>query len=436
MPAGMADPSYSIPSPRDRYQRLGTKMALIMLALIAVTYVVNAMDRIVFSVVLDAVRHEYHFSLPQAGFQSTIYTLGLGIFGIPAGFLLDRFSRKANIVAGIAIYSVFTIITVFSIGFFDMAFYRAVSGVGEAMQNAAIFTACGAYFFRHRALALGVLNFAYGVGSFIGPRLGASLLSSTGSWRTPMYVFGVIGLIGAALVLVLVVKRFTEQVYERLEKRVDESYMPRGLLNRNTVLVGVAAIFGGVSSYGYLGLYPTFLLNQLHFSLADTGLAASMFGLGALMGIPAGALADRASQKWVTFYTLIALGIVGYCLFNVATTPGWQNVLSFLEGAAGSGFLYVNNYSLIQRSVRSELAGRASGLVVTCVYLPSALAGYLFGSLVNVFGWGSAATIQLALLLIIPIAAVVFIDTTKIIGPGRRVQSTGGATEERETETT
>jgi hypothetical protein len=46
-------------------------------------------------------------------------------------------------------------------------------------------------------------------------------------------------------------------------------------------------------------------------------------------------------------------------------SPFWQGAFSFLEGTVQSGFFYVNNYSLIQRSVRSNLTGRASGLFVT-----------------------------------------------------------------------
>jgi len=74
---------------------------------------------------------------------------------------------------GIVIYSAFTLLTAVSVGFGDMFVYRALSGVGESMQNAALFSAVGAYFFANRAMALGSLNFAYGLGGFLGPLLGA-----------------------------------------------------------------------------------------------------------------------------------------------------------------------------------------------------------------------------------------------------------------------
>jgi MFS family permease len=284
----------------------------------------------------------------------------------------------------------------------------------------------GAYFSGSRTMAFGVLNAAYGIGSFIGPRWGASLLAGSGSWRHPLYVYGIIGLVGALVMLLLVSKRFSERAAETTSMGIGaERHIPDHLINRNTIAVALASIFGGIAGYRYLGLYPTFLRSELHFSLEATGAAASMFGAGALMGLVCGYLADRVDQKWLTIITLLAQGIVGYALFNVATTPGWQNVLSFLEGTAFSGFLYVNNYSLMQRSVRSDMTGRASGLVVTCVYLPAALSGYLFAELVSRLGWGGAALVQMSLLLVIPLVAMLFFDVSKTSCPTRRPRAIG-----------
>lgn len=255
---------------------------------------------------------------------------------------------------------------------------------------------------------------AYGLGAFIGPRWGAHLLAQSGSWRLPLYVYGLVGLAGAVVLLLAAPKRFTEKDAQEARISIDaERHIPEGLINRNTVLVGLASIGGGIAGYGYLGLYPTFLRTDLHFSVEAAGAAASMYGAGALMGLLCGYLADRVNQKRLTILTLVALGVVGYSLFNVATTPLWQSILSFLEGTAFSGFLYVNNYSLMQRSVRSALTGRASGLVVTCVYLPAALSGYLFAEFVALLGWGHAALAQMSLLLIAPTIAMLSFDLKK-----------------------
>ena len=397
------------------YDRTTLSVAVLMLILVAASYVINAMDRQVFSVVLPPIREDFSFSLAQGGFLSTIFTLGIGLAGVPSGYLLDRYPRKVVMLIGIAIYSVFTILTALALGFLDMSLYRAITGIGESMQNAALFSAVGAYFYSRRAMALGTLNFAYGLGSFFGPLFGGVMLQSTGSWKLPFYVYGVLGLVFIGIIGFFVTRRFTEQEEPPsvTAASVDER-MPERLLNRNLIIGIITAAIVGTSMYGYLGLYPSFLQEELGFTPTQAGFALSMFGLGALMGIPAGYLGDRFPQRWVIIGALVGAIVTGYVLFNLITTPLQHNVLSFLEGMFASGFLFVNVYSLMQRSVKTTIIGRASGAFITSLYVPSALAGYLFAFLVGRFDWGGAAIVQLVLIPLIGIVAMLFLDPSRI----------------------
>ena len=396
-------------------------LALMGLTILACSYVVNAMDRQVFSILLPGIRAEYGFSLSGGGLLATIFTLGIGLAGIPTGYLLDRLSRKLVIIIGIAIYSLFTILTAFATGFGDMLAYRALSGIGEAMQNGALFAAVGAYFFANRSMALGTLNFAYGIGGFLGPLLGARIASNS-SWRGPLWTFGVIGLVFVVIVAVLIRKSFTEQRELAIPAgpQLPVDHVPARLCNRNTVLLSLAAVAVGISMYGYIGLYPTYLVSQLHLSSGQASVAASMFGLGALLGIPAGWLGDRLDPRKVMIVALLVGCVVGYLLFNGPTTEGSQCVLSFAEGAVASGFLFVNIYSAMQRSVRPRMVGRVSGLYVAAFYIPAAFAGYLFSALVGASGWGGAGVWQLVALPLIGLAALLFVDIGQMSTACRR----------------
>jgi len=401
-------------SERAGLARLPVGVALITFAVLGVSYIVNAADRQVFPVLLPAIRNEYGFSLGEGGLLSTIFTLGIGLAGVPGAYLLNRFSRRFVIVLGIAIFSVFTALTAVSVGLVDMFAYRALSGVGEAIQNAALFAAVGAYFFKRRALAIGSLNFCYGVGAFLGPRLGAQFGSGMG-WRAPFFIYAIAGAVIALVVVLVVSKRFTEQLESLGGSRAGNAdHVPAKVYNRNVVVLMVVAATAGVSLYGYLGLYPTFLQSQLGFTVVQAGSAAGMFGLGALMGIPAGLLGDRFNQRWILLASLVAASIVGFLLFHGPTTPGWQSLLSFLTGATGSGLLFTNTYSAMQRAVRPEKVGQVSGAFVTSWYLPSALAGYLFALLQGSLGWGGASLVQLSLVPVIGIVALLFLDTSRM----------------------
>ena len=61
-----------------------------------------------------------------------------------------------------------------------------------------------------RTLAFGVLNLAYALGSFIGPRWAAHMLAAYGSWQLPLTIYGILGLLGAVLFILLVPRSFSE----------------------------------------------------------------------------------------------------------------------------------------------------------------------------------------------------------------------------------
>jgi MFS family permease len=322
------------------------------------------------------------------------------------------------VMIGIAIYSIFTILTALALGFWDMLFYRATTGIGEGMQQAAMFAAVGAYFYRNRAVAIGVLNFAFGAGSFIGPFVGGLILQSTGSWKLPLYVYGVLGLIFIPIIALAVSKRFTEKVELSRSGSAEEEIdarMPERFFNRNMIITIIIAAAVGLAMFGYIGLYPTFLQQALGFDPATAGFAASMFGVGALMGIPGGYLGDRLNQRWVIITALAGVIIVSYLLFNVAKAPFPHYVLSFFFGTFASGFLFVNVYAVMQRSVKTTMIGRASGTFITSLYGAAAFSGYVFGFLVGRFDWSGAAAIQLMLVAFIALVAMLFADISKLL---------------------
>src|SRR5215468_10453965 len=149
------------------------------------SYVINAMDRQLFPLVAPDVRREYGFSLAGVGLLSTVFTLGMAVAGIPTGFLLARFSRRAVLQTGIAVFSAGTALTVVSRGFPDMLLYRTATGIGEAMQLTVLLAIAANYFAGHRAAALGAVNFSFAIGAIIGPMLGSALLGAYGMWQVP-----------------------------------------------------------------------------------------------------------------------------------------------------------------------------------------------------------------------------------------------------------
>jgi MFS family permease len=393
-------------------------LSIIFLVLLCLSYSINAADRQIFPTLLPAIRETFGYDLKTAGLLSTIFTLGLAVAGFPAGYLVDHTSRKAIIVIAMVIYSLFTLATIYAYGFWDMVFYRAMTGVGEGMQMAALFAAIGAFFHRKRSFFIGWLIVAYGVGAFIGPRVGATLSQAADSWRSPFVWFTFAGLAVAAIVLVFVPRSFTESRGPQTAEAVDQAavaHVPENLWNRNVIMGLVGCVILGYSLYGFIGLYTTYLKDVLHFSQADAAAAFSFFGLGGFLSFVGGWFGDRFEQRWVTAIAFGVLAAVGYAMYHLATSVSWQSFLSFMTGALGSGFVFVNLLSLLQRSVRPHMVGRASGIFLTSLFAAGSTAGYLMGALVVEFGWSRAALIELTLLPVIGIIAMVLVDSKQLM---------------------
>jgi MFS family permease len=399
--------------------RAGTVAITLGFAVLCLSYLLNAMDRQVFYPLVPEIREEFGFSLDQAGLLATGFTLGLALTGVPAGYLLDRMSRKTIVIVSVVVYSAGTIAIPLAAGFLDMAVYRLISGVGEGVQATAIYAIIGAYYFHRRALAAGFIGVAFGLGVFLGPVIGQGMAAASDSWRTPFYVYGAAGLVVALILLVTVPRAMSEAVAGRSDApdAADYDHVPANPYNRNSLAFAITSAVSGLVFYGFLGLYPTFLREQLAFAPGQAALAASLVGFGAMMALPVGWLADRVDQR-----ILLAVGFVGTAVstllaYTVATGAAAQYVLAFLIGTFASGVLFTNCTTVLQRSVRPEHVGRGAGLFILTYYVAAAVSGLIFARLVAGIGWQGAGLVQLTLLPLLGIAALALVDPRRMLLP-------------------
>src|SRR5690242_929381 len=110
------------------------------LIIISIVYLVYAWDRLVFAIELVEISKAYNFQLLSAGFLATVFTLGIALVAIPAGFYVMRFGTRNSLVLGAIIFSLGTGYTPLAHGFGDLTAARVVSGVGEGLYNVALFS--------------------------------------------------------------------------------------------------------------------------------------------------------------------------------------------------------------------------------------------------------------------------------------------------------
>ncbi|MGW4057724.1 MFS transporter [Amycolatopsis sp. NPDC004747] len=395
--------------------------------LLVLSYLINAMDRQVFYPLLPEISAEHGFGLSQGGLLATGFTLGIAVAGLPAGYLVDKASRKTVLVVSVALYSAGTLVTPLSSGFADLAVYRLLSGAGEGMQATALYAVVGSFFALRRSFAFGALGAVFGAGVFLGPLAGTSMAQHFGGWHTPFFFYGTAGLVLAVLIGLLVRRGVTDlDAAGPRGVELPAEHVPASTFNRNTAMLGLACVSAGLVFYGFLGLYPTYLRTQLHYTAAEAAVAASVIGAGAATSILTGWLADRYNPRTILLSTYLGVAVSAWLVFNGSPGHAWQYTMSFILATfiAGSAFTTLN--STMQRAVRPRHVGRAAGMFVSTYYVAAAFSGLLFASLVGALGWRGAALWQLTVLPLATLIPLWFLDARKLIKPRRARALRGG----------
>lgn len=374
-------------------------IAIAMFCVLLVSYVLMAADRYLFPVLAADVRRAFGFSLRNTGLLSTIFTLGLGLAGLPTGYLLARFSRKTVLLIGIAIFSGATALTTVAAGFVSMLLCLAAQGIGMSMLATSMFALAANYFSRNRAAAIGSVNVCYGIGGFLGPFLTGILRTDYGTWHAPMLAFGAFGFAMIVVIAATVRPWFSET--HHASKTIADSGSASSLMNRNTIILTILSVIHGLSMYGFLGLYPTFLRENLHYSPAAAGTVIGFFGIGALTSIMGGWLGDRFSPKLILSGSLLSIAVLGYLFFQPSFSMLTREILTCIYGITGSAILYVNLAGYHVKTLLRSLSGRGSGMFVTSLYGGAAFGGYLLGALATPYGWLHASEISMSLLCLI-----------------------------------
>jgi DHA1 family inner membrane transport protein len=370
----------------------------VYLAVLGVSYVINAMDRQAFPALLGQINREYSLTLAQGGLLSTIFAANIAIFGACGAWFMRRFGRRATLVGGMLSYSLFTWLTPFAGNYAQLILYRALTGAGEALHICALFTCIGAYYGTRRGAAIGTINACFGIGAFLGPVLASSLMTQTDSWRTPFYVFGIAGA-GLAILVWRIVPRTFSEAPDTEGSAAGAASGPERLWNPNLILSAASFALIGLGFFAFVALYATYLRTELGYSLARASTVFGVYGLGSLGGFVGGWLGERWGARGLRA-AMLALGVVGVLLFRGPASYGAQAALSACFGLLVSGYLYPRVVCVLQRSVPPHQINAATPIAMVSFYAPGLFAGYLFGELTEVFGWSLAST----LVIVIPAA--------------------------------
>lgn len=356
-------------------------------------WMLDAMDVMLYSLVLAFLMREFVMNTRTAGFLNSLTLLASGIGGLLFGWIADRIGRTRALMASIAMYSVASAACGFSSSIPELAAFRFLLGLGMGGEwTAAAALIAETWRPEHRGKALGVMQSSYAIGEAIAALVVALVLPHFG-WRAVFFV-GVV----PALLVFWIRRKVPEPAVWKDRVKVNRSGFFRLLRGKGVFGVGVlATTMNAFGMFGYWGLF-TWIPAYLSLPVSQGGRGLSLvktttfflvlcFGkwLGyALFGFFADAFGRR---KPYFIYLLIAAGLTP--IYGSAKSGFWLLLLGPFVAFFGTGFF--SGYAAIASEIfPGEIRAAAMGFSYNIGRGLSAGAPFAVGALALRYGIGPA----------------------------------------------
>ena len=342
----------------------------------------------------------FGLSLSQVGVMRTVYTGGMSLFQIPAGFLAERWGERLVLAAGTALTAAGFLAVGWAGGFGVMLAVLAVAGLGSGVQHPLSSSLVAkAYEDGPRRAALGTYNFAGDLGKVAVPAT-VGVAATLVGWRAAAVGYGLVGLV-AAVALLIVLSRLGAGGAPERPARGRESVPIRGGW-------GIRDLrgFQALSAIGMVdNATRTALLTFLPFVLVAKGLTvagvggalALVFAGGALGKFVCGIAAERVGiiRTVVLTETATAVGI----LVVLASPLPVALTLLLPLGIALNGTSSVL-YATVADLVTADRRSRAYGLYYTLSIGASAVAPSIYGVVGDAVGVTAALGVVAGVVLV------------------------------------
>jgi len=315
-------------------------------------------DNWVVSPILPAIARSLQVSPVRAGLLVSAYMIPFGLFQLVFGPLADRYGKRPVITFSMIFFTVGTALCGFGLGLFDLALYRAVTGVFAASVMPISLALIGDVVpMERRQQAIGTFMGISFLGQGLSMAVGGSIAYFV-SWRGVFFTYAALSVISTLLVILIGGKAPSSK---NRDSRFLKPYLDL-LSNVRSLWVYIVVLFEGIliiGSFSYLGAYTEYLFSYNYFAI---GLILTAFGAGAVItGRLVGKIAQRIGRLNTLTLGLASAVLANALLFSVTTQPV---LLVIAIALLGIGFMLAHS-SLI--TIATEFAQMARGTAMSLV---------------------------------------------------------------------
>ena len=347
---------------------------------------------------LPILQTEFALSYAAIGMLRALYTGAMAGLQVPTAKMAQRLGGASMLAAGTAVAAIAYAGLGASTSCAMLAVALVLGGVGSSTQHPIASSLVAAAYQGPRSRgALGTYNFAGDLGKIALPSIAAGLITVM-SWRSTATMVGLIGLVGAAAIL-LSLSRLPTGYFDRTEisSKDGAASKPANPPHRGFALLLAIGIIDSATRMGFLTFMP-FLLRAKGAGLPEVGIALTLvFAGGAAGKLVCGFVGARLGMLPTV---LITEGATAAGILALLPLPiGPALALLPLIGIALNGTSSVL-YGTVPELVTPERRDSAFGVFYTGTIGAGALSPVLYGLV------GDAMSLPAAMLLV---AAVVLL---------------------------
>jgi EmrB/QacA subfamily drug resistance transporter len=399
----------------------------IALAVILAAQFMVVLDVAIVNVALPTIKTDLHFSQENLQWVVTAYSILFGGVLLLGGRMADLIGRRRLFMAGLALFTVSSLLDGLAWSEGSLIAFRAIQGLGAALVSPAALSILMTTFpeGRERNLALGIWGAVSGSGGAAGVLLGGALTSAL-SWSWVFFVNVPVGVLVVALAprllsesradlahrhfdvpgavsitggLMLLVYAMTRAVthgwgstgtvvllavsgaliigFVGIELRSKAPLLPMRMFRLRTLTgSNFAGLLMGAAIFSQFFLLTLYMQQVLHYSAIETGVAYIALTLAIIVfANVAQVVALRIGLRipLVGGLLLSAGGLVLYARLPVDGQYFWDLFPAFLMSGVGMAFAFIPMTIGALAGVRHADAGVASGLINTTQQIGGAI---------------------------------------------------------------
>lgn len=378
--------------------------------MVYIGYLICFIDRSAISIALSYIGRDLHLSTSTLGVVASAFFFSYALMQIPGGWLTDKFGTYRTIIAAIAMWSVFTILTGFAWSLVSLIVIRVLFGIGEGTYpSASLKQISEAMPYKKRASATSATISSNYVGAAVAPVIIAPIIATAG-WRTAFHLMGLIGIVFIIVyALVLRPKKQAARAVSKTSGQPVKKHIPWKKVLSNGVLWQFFLIVFGLSSVtkGLDSWMPTYLLATRHINLAGISWLVPLPSLAAGVGsLIAGYVMVRffkGKEKLFIGVTSLLATLLMFGMYKSVALPAvvtFEILTYFCKSLAFAG-----TFALFAELVSKGAYGSSIGIVNFGGQLSGFLAPIVIGVLVQI----SNGSYTVAFLFLVFTAAIAFI---------------------------